>query len=186
MKISCETEGSPMIASTPAGRRAHIVVDSPVGPLTLVAAGGALAGLMMTGQRHAPGPETFGAPDPAPGPGALADAARQLAEYFAGDRTEFDLELALSGTPFQQRVWKELRAIGYGETISYGQLAERIGQPTAFRAVGLANGKNPVSIIVPCHRVIGSGGSLTGYGGGLERKQFLLALEQRVSGQTLA
>jgi methylated-DNA-[protein]-cysteine S-methyltransferase len=186
MKISCETKGSPMIASTLAGRRAHTVVDSPVGPLTLVAVGGALARLVMTDQRHAPPPETFGAPDPAPGPGALADAARQLAEYFAGHRTEFELELALAGTPFQQRVWTQLQAIGYGETVTYGQLAGRIGQPTAFRAVGLANGKNPVGIIVPCHRVVGSDGSLTGYGGGLQRKQFLLSLEQRVSGQALA
>jgi methylated-DNA-[protein]-cysteine S-methyltransferase len=171
-----------MTASTIAGHRSHAVVESPVGPLTLVAVGGVLAGLVMTDQRHAPGPGTFGVRDPAP----FAAAARQLEEYFAGDRTEFDLDLALAGTPFQQRVWKELQAIGYGETISYGQLAERIGQPTAFRAVGLANGKNPVGIIVPCHRVVGADGSLTGYGGGLERKQFLLALEQRVSGQALA
>ena len=170
-----------MTVGTPAGHRSHTVVESPVGPLTLVAVDGVLAGLMMTEQRHAPGPETFGVRDFAP----FAEPARQLDEYFAGDRTEFDLELALAGTPFQQRVWKELQAIGYGETISYGRLAERIGQPTAFRAVGLANGKNPVGIIVPCHRVVGSDGSLTGYGGGLERKQFLLALEQRVSGQTL-
>jgi methylated-DNA-[protein]-cysteine S-methyltransferase len=183
-----------MIASPPAGRRTHAVVGSPVGPLTLIADDGVLAGLVMSGQRHAPGPDTFGEPesepepepDPGPGTGALAEAARQLAEYFAGERTEFDLDLALRGTPFQQRVWTELRAIGYGETITYGQLADRIGQPTAFRAVGLANGKNPVGIIVPCHRVVGSDGSLTGYGGGLERKQFLLALEQRVSGRTLA
>jgi methylated-DNA-[protein]-cysteine S-methyltransferase len=171
-----------MTARTPAGRRSHTVVDSPVGLLTLVAADGVLAGLLMTEQRHAPGPETFGAADPGP----FAEAARQLEAYFAGERTQFDLELALAGTPFQQRVWKELQAIGYGETVSYGQLAERIGQPAAVRAVGLANGRNPVSIIVPCHRVIGSGGGLTGYGGGLERKRFLLALEQRVSGQTLA
>jgi methylated-DNA-[protein]-cysteine S-methyltransferase len=181
MKITSETKGPAMIASIQAGRRTHTVVESPVGPLTLVAVGGVLAGLLMTDQRHAPGRQTFGAPDPGP----FAAAARQLEQYFAGDRTEFDLELALAGTPFRQRVWKELQAIGYGETISYGQLAERIGQPTALRAVGLANGRNPVGIIVPCHRVIGSDGSLTGYGGGLERKQFLLALEQRVSGQTL-
>jgi methylated-DNA-[protein]-cysteine S-methyltransferase len=171
-----------MTASTLAGHRTHTVVDSPVGPLTLIAVGGILAGLLMTGQRHAPGRETFGVGDPAP----FTEAASQLDAYFAGDRTGFDLELALAGTPFQQRVWKQLQAIGYGETISYGQLAQRIGQPTAFRAVGLANGRNPVSIIVPCHRVVGSDGSLTGYGGGMERKHFLLALEQRVSGQTLA
>ncbi len=171
-----------MTISTPAGRRTHTVTGSPVGPLTLVAVDGALAGLIMTEHRHAPPPETFGAADPGP----FAEAVDQLEAYFAGDRTEFDLDLALAGTRFQQRVWKELQAIGYGETISYGQLAQRIGQPTAYRAVGLANGRNPVSIIVPCHRVVGSDGSLTGYGGGMERKQFLLALEQRVSGQTLA
>lgn len=170
-----------MTASTMAGRRSHTVVDSPVGPLTLVAVDGALVGLHMSESRHRPEPETFGVPDSGP----FAAAARQLDAYFAGTRTEFDLELALAGTPFQQRVWKELQAIPYGETISYGQLADRIGQPTASRAVGLANGRNPVGIIVPCHRVVGTDGSLTGYGGGLERKQYLLAMEQRVSGQAL-
>jgi methylated-DNA-[protein]-cysteine S-methyltransferase len=171
-----------MTVGTPARHRSHSVVDSPVGPLTLVAVDGTLAALYMTEQRHAPGPETFGVRDPGP----FAAAARQLDEYFAGDRTKFDLALALAGTAFQQRVWQELQAIPYGETISYGQLADRLGQPTAFRAVGLANGKNPVGIIVPCHRVVGSDGSLTGYGGGIERKRYLLAHEQRVSGQTLA
>jgi methylated-DNA-[protein]-cysteine S-methyltransferase len=171
-----------MTANTLAGRRAHTIVDSPVGPLTLVAVDGILAGLSMDQQRHAPAPETFGVRDPGP----FEEAARQLDAYFAGARTDFDLELALAGTPFQQRVWKELQAIPYGETISYGQLADRLGQPSASRAVGLANGRNPVSIIVPCHRVVGADGSLTGYGGGLPRKQYLLALEQRVTGQTLA
>jgi methylated-DNA-[protein]-cysteine S-methyltransferase len=116
----------------------------------------------------------------------LADAARQLNEYFAGERTDFDLPLSLDGTGFQRTVWSGLQDIPYGETISYGELARRIGQPTASRAVGLANGRNPVSIVVPCHRVVGSNGSLTGYGGGLPRKQFLLGLELRVSGRTLA
>ncbi len=163
---------------------------SPIGPLTLVAAGGGLAGVYMDQHRHMPPAGRLGeAATPGAGPpsdGPLADAARQLAEYFAGQRTGFDLLLELEGTGFQQRVWAALQDIGYGETISYGELGRRIGAPpSASRAVGLANGKNPVSIIVPCHRVIGADGSLTGYGGGLPRKRFLLDLEQRVSGQTL-
>ena len=100
-----------------------------------------------------------------------------LDEFFAGERREFSLTLAPVGTPFRMVVWHALRAIPYGETISYGELARRIGNPRAFRAVGLANGRNPLSVIVPCHRVIGADGTLTGYGGGLERKRFLLALE---------
>jgi methylated-DNA-[protein]-cysteine S-methyltransferase len=107
----------------------------------------------------------------------FADCIRQLNEYFAGDRTEFDLTLRLDGTKFQRRVWQELTRIPHGETISYAQLASRVGQPGAFRAVGSANGKNPISIIVPCHRVIGSNGQLAGYGGGLTNKVELLRLE---------
>jgi methylated-DNA-[protein]-cysteine S-methyltransferase len=107
----------------------------------------------------------------------LAETVRQLAEYFAGARRAFDLPMRLKGTAFQQRVWRELTEIPYGETWSYGQLAQRINKPSASRAVGLANGRNPISILVPCHRVIGANGSLTGYGGGLERKQWLLAHE---------
>jgi methylated-DNA-[protein]-cysteine S-methyltransferase len=107
----------------------------------------------------------------------LGEAVRQLSEYFAGTRRTFHLPLRLQGTEFQQRVWRELTEIPYGETWSYGQLARRIGNPNASRAVGLANGRNPISILVPCHRVIGADGSLTGYGGGLERKQWLLAHE---------
>ena len=105
-------------------------------------------------------------------------AARQLSEYFAGDRTDFDLDLAPSGTDFQRKVWTALSQIPYGTTESYGQLALRIGQPTASRAVGLANGRNPIAIVVPCHRVIGSSGTLTGYAGGLERKRWLLEHER--------
>jgi methylated-DNA-[protein]-cysteine S-methyltransferase len=177
-------------ARVTAAGRVQAVVASPVGPLTLVAVGGALAGLYMDQQRHLPPagrlgePAGPGAAPPAGGP--LAVAARQLAEYFAGQRTDFDLPLELEGTEFQRRVWAGLMDIGYGETISYGELGRRIGAPpSASRAVGLANGKNPVSIIVPCHRVIGANGSLTGYGGGLPRKRFLLDLELQVSGQTL-
>jgi O-6-methylguanine DNA methyltransferase len=153
----------------------HTVVDSPCGPLTLVARDGVLAGLYMTGQRHRPPQETFGPrDDELP---AFAETARQLDAYFAGRRTGFDLALSLAGTPFQQRVWAALREIPYGATVSYGELAESLGQPTASRAVGLANGKNPVGIIVPCHRVIGANGNMTGYGGGLERKRWLLGFE---------
>jgi methylated-DNA-[protein]-cysteine S-methyltransferase len=175
-----------MSSRTQAGRRMHTVVNSPVGPLTLVASDGALVGLYMDEQRHRPAPATFGEPDAAQDHELFADAASQLDEYFDGERTRFDLRLALDGTAFQRRVWAALQDIPYGQTISYGQLADQIGQPSASRAVGLANGKNPVGIIVPCHRVVGADGSLTGYGGGIERKHYLLAHERRVSGQTLA
>jgi len=173
-------------ASTRAGGREHVIVDSPVGALTLVAVDGVLAGLYMTEQRHLPPSEAFGGPAENPDAELFAAAARQLREYFTGARTAFDLELALNGTAFQRRVWTALQDIPYGQTVSYAQLADRLGQPSASRAVGLANGKNPISIIVPCHRVVGADGGLTGYGGGIERKRFLLAHEQRVSGQTLA
>ncbi|BAU87117.1 methylated-DNA-[protein]-cysteine S-methyltransferase [Streptomyces laurentii] len=151
----------------------HTVIDSPYDPLTLVAVDGVLSRLHMTDQRHRPPEETFGAPDPRP----FTEAVRQLDAYFAGELNEFDLPLHLVGTPFQLRVWAELRRIPYGETRTYGELAEDLGNPAASRAVGLANGKNPVGIIVPCHRVIGASGSLTGYGGGLDRKRRLLAFE---------
>ncbi|SEO48330.1 methylated-DNA--[protein]-cysteine S-methyltransferase [Amycolatopsis saalfeldensis] len=151
----------------------HTMLGSPVGELTLVARDGRLAGVYMTRQRHLPPRETFGERDERPFGGVIT----QLEEYFAGSRTEFDLPLALHGTPFQQTVWRALTTIPYGETTSYGELAEQIGRPAASRAVGLANGKNPVSIIVPCHRVVGSSGSLTGYGGGLDRKRQLLDFE---------
>ena len=114
-------------------------------------------------------------------PAALREAERQLAEYFEGTRRDFDLPLSAEGTPFQRRVWDELRRIPYGQTISYGELARRIGKPTASRAVGAANGRNPIAIVVPCHRVIGADGTLIGYGGGLPVKQALLALERRAA-----
>ncbi|MFJ6014956.1 methylated-DNA--[protein]-cysteine S-methyltransferase [Streptomyces sp. NPDC092952] len=165
----------------PATRR-HTVVDSPYGPLTLVAADGVLCGLYMTAQRHRPAEETFGAPDPRP----FTEAVRQLDAYFAGELRDFDLPLRLDGTPFQREVWALLQHIPYGETRSYGELAEELGKPGASRAVGLANGKNPVGIIVPCHRVVGASGSLTGYGGGLDRKQRLLAFESGAADDTPA
>jgi methylated-DNA-[protein]-cysteine S-methyltransferase len=154
----------------------HTTIDSPVGPLTLVARDGALVGLYMHEQRHRPGPERFGVRDDDAEPFALAK--HQLAEYFAGERTAFDLPLAPVGTPFQQRVWAALREIPYGATTSYGELAARIGSPGAARAVGLANGRNPIGIVVPCHRVVGSTGALTGYGGGIETKRRLLDAER--------
>lgn len=163
------------MSADPRTDRVHTIVDSPVGPLTLVAVDGVLTGLYMSQQRHRPPQEVFGGRADEP----FDEVARQLAAYFAGQRTEFDLPLALAGTPFQQRVWASLREIPYGETITYGQLADRVGRPAAARAVGLANGRNPIGVIVPCHRVVGADGGLTGYGGGLERKQYLLALERR-------
>jgi methylated-DNA-[protein]-cysteine S-methyltransferase len=153
----------------------HGIVDSPVGPITLVAEGDALVGCYMERQRHRPDEDRFGIRDDT----AVAHAAAQLDEYFAGERHVFDLELSFArGTPFQQQVWRALCDIPYGETITYGALAARIGAPGASRAVGLANGRNPIGIIVPCHRVVGSNGTLTGYGGGLERKRLLLDLER--------
>ncbi|MFE2071138.1 methylated-DNA--[protein]-cysteine S-methyltransferase [Streptomyces sp. NPDC059467] len=152
----------------------HTVTDSPYGPLTLVADDGALCGLYMEDQRHRPSEETFGTRDD----DLFAETEEQLSAYFAGELKEFTVELRLNGTPFQRSVWEQLRLIPYGETRSYGELAEALGNPQASRAVGLANGKNPVGIIVPCHRVIGANGSLTGYGGGLPRKQRLLDFER--------
>ncbi|WP_405865002.1 methylated-DNA--[protein]-cysteine S-methyltransferase [Streptomyces sp. NBC_01515] len=152
----------------------HTVIDSPYGPLTLVADDdGTLCGLYMVDQRHRPPEENFGTPDDTP----FAEATAELQAYFAGELKEFTLQLRLHGTPFQQTVWDQLRRIPYGETRSYGDLADALGNPGASRAVGLANGKNPVGIIVPCHRVVGANGSLTGYGGGLDRKQRLLDFE---------
>lgn len=145
-------------------------IGSPVGDLTLTEEEGALTGLYF-GRLSRPEEE---------GPTALLEeTARQLREYFTGQRREFDLPLRLRGTAFQMQVWKALQAIPYGEVRTYGEIARAIGKPKACRAVGMANHHNPISIIVPCHRVVGAGGSLTGYGGGLENKRFLLDLEKR-------
>jgi methylated-DNA-[protein]-cysteine S-methyltransferase len=155
-------------------RLRYTSVDSPIGELLLVADGHALRGLVMQdGPRPASVPPAW---QPSAG-GPLAAARTQLAEYFDGRRRAFDLPLAFGGTPFQRRVWRALLDIPYGETTSYGELARRIGRPSASRAVGLANGSNPIAVVVPCHRVIGTNGSLTGFGGGLERKRLLLDLE---------
>jgi methylated-DNA-[protein]-cysteine S-methyltransferase len=153
----------------------HIdTLDSPIGELTLVSDGEALTGLYMDAQRHRPElPATTGSDD-----AVLAAARRQLGEYFAGQRREFDLPVRPAGTRFQREVWDALRHIPYGETAGYGELAQRLGRPGAARAVGMANGRNPIAIVVPCHRVIGANGGLTGYGGGLERKRYLLELER--------
>jgi len=166
--------------------RSHTVIDSAVGPLTLVAQEGSIVGLYMNLQRHRPDDGELGRPDRR---GRTTEpfkaAADQLDAYFAGALTRFTLPLAPQGSQFQQRVWAALLEIPYGETESYGELAERIGSPGAARAVGLANGKNPIGIVIPCHRVVGSNGNLTGYGGGLERKKQLLDLELAVSGAAL-
>ena len=165
-----------------ADRAAHTVIDSPIGPLTLVSVDGVLSGIYMVEHRHQPDPATFGERDTAD----FDEAITQLTEYFDGRRTEFTVPLAARGTPFQQRVWDALRTIPYGETWTYGQLADSLGTPTAVRAVAAANGRNPISIIVPCHRVIGSNGNLTGYAGGLERKRFLLEREAERAGLRLS
>jgi methylated-DNA-[protein]-cysteine S-methyltransferase len=149
------------------------IVDSPVGPLTLAGADGRLRHLRMVDQTYEPS-RTGWHPDE----DAFTDAVAQLESYFAGDRLEFDLELDMLGTEFQRKVWAALLTIPYGETRTYGEIARQIGSPGASRAVGLANGHNPVGIIVPCHRVIGANGSLTGYGGGLDRKRQLLDMER--------
>jgi methylated-DNA-[protein]-cysteine S-methyltransferase len=159
---------------TSARTRVHTTVSSPVGTLHLVASDGVLSGLYLEAQRHRPDETSFGPRDDGP----FDEVVGQLEAYFAGERTDFDLPLHLEGTDFQRRVWAALREVPYGTTWSYGQLAAHVGSPGASRAVGLANGRNPIAIIVPCHRVVGADGRLTGYGGGLERKQALLDLER--------
>lgn len=155
----------------------HCVVESPIGDLTLASVDGVLSGLYMSEHSHPPKPADLGSPVAAAHVPCLADAAEQLGEYFAGARTEFTMPLAMRGTDFQLRVWELLRKIPHGQTRSYADLADDLGNPAAIRALAAANGRNPVSIIVPCHRVIGSDGSLVGYAGGLTRKRFLLELE---------
>jgi methylated-DNA-[protein]-cysteine S-methyltransferase len=147
---------------------------TPLGPLLLVRTNAGLAGAWFEAQKHHPAPIDAPLRDDDP---LLVHAAAQLAAYFEGRSTSFDMPLDLLGTPFQVGVWRELLAIAPGRTCSYGDIARRLGQPTAGRAVGAAVGRNPISVIVPCHRVVGSDGSLTGYAGGLERKTALLRLE---------
>jgi methylated-DNA-[protein]-cysteine S-methyltransferase len=152
-------------------------IDTPIGPITL-AGDDRLRHLVLRGQAHEPD-ATGWEEDPL----AFDDVVAQLDAYFEGVLQDFDVDLDLVGTEFQRTVWQGLRDIPYGETWSYGRLAEHIGRPTSVRAVGLANGRNPVAIIVPCHRVIGADGSMTGYGGGIERKQALLRLERALDPQ---
>ena len=150
-----------------------ITLPSPLGLLRLYAHSDELVGVYLP-EQEAPAAPHFATP-------ILSDAANQLVEYFAGRRHTFDLPLAPRGTGFQQRVWRALTAIPYGETRSYGELAHSIGRPSASRAVGAANGKNPISIIIPCHRVIAASGELTGYAGGLAAKKWLLEHERSAS-----
>ena len=150
-------------------------VDTPIGRLTVVAADTGIRRILWDGE--APPEEAIEG-----GSDTLDAAVEQIREYFAGARTTFDLPLDLGGTPFQQKVWQELGSIPFGTTISYGEQARRIGRPKAARAVGAANGRNPVPVVLPCHRVIGSGGALTGFGGGLDTKRILLRHEAEVLG----
>lgn len=171
-------------------RVAYLHHDSPIGPLLLAASERGLRAVTMDGHRHLaehPDPRwSLPCPSDVAQSAILERARRQLDDYFGGRRVGFDVPIDVDGTDFQRSVWRGLAGIAFGATISYGELARRIGNPKAVRAVGLANGRNPVSIIVPCHRVIGADGSMTGYGGGLERKVFLLALEANATGFALA
>jgi methylated-DNA-[protein]-cysteine S-methyltransferase len=154
----------------------YTTIDSPIGPLLLTGDGNTLQGLSMQGGRRplAIGSSWQRTDD------AFGTVRSQLRQYFSGRRQAFELKLELTGSPFELTVWNALQQIPYGTTTSYGALAQQIGHPSAARAVGLANGRNPVAVIIPCHRVIGADGSLTGFGGGLERKRFLLDLETGV------
>jgi methylated-DNA-[protein]-cysteine S-methyltransferase len=157
-------------------RRRYTVVDASIGELLLVGDGQALTGIEFDlGEGHAArvGPDWVADGKP------LAGAVEQLQAYLAGELTVFDLPVALAGSDFQRRVWELLAEIPYGHTTSYGRLAARLGRPSASRAVGLANGRNPLPIVLPCHRVVGASGALTGYGGGIDRKRWLLDLERR-------
>jgi methylated-DNA-[protein]-cysteine S-methyltransferase len=153
----------------------YTTFESPVGPLLLAGDSNALQRVSFESSKHSALTQAELKQDRA----AFTEVIRQLQAYFRGELKVFDVPLAMEGTDFQLRVWNALRGIPYGETVSYAQLAERIGNPKAVRAVGLANGSNPIPIIVPCHRVIGSDGSLTGFGGGLPIKKILIELESR-------
>jgi methylated-DNA-[protein]-cysteine S-methyltransferase len=155
----------------------YTIVPSPIDPLLLTGDGEGITGLYLSPHTGRAQPLDSWRRDDS----AFDEAAAQLAAFFAGRRTSFDLSLRPHGTPFQEQVWQALLGIPYGETVSYGELARRVGNVGASRAVGLANGRNPISIMIPCHRVIGADGRLTGYGGGLDRKRFLLDLERGAS-----
>lgn len=166
--------------------RTHAVIGSPMGGLTAVADDGALCALYMESHKRMPGVETFGKLVEVDSHPLFSAVAQQLNEYFAGTRYSFDLPLAAVGNAFQHKVWEQLVLIPYGELRSYGDIARALGDKSLAQAVGSANGRNPISIIVPCHRVVGADGSLVGYAGGLERKQFLLELEDPARGHTEA
>lgn len=168
---------TPNTQPTDAGRR-HRIVATPVGEITLVGTGDVLEGVYWPEHKPAPARETFGPHDP----GAFSGAVTQLEEYFAGERTEFTVATRASGTPFQEAVWEQLRAIPAGETRTYGQIAEAIGRPAAVRAVGAANSRNPLSVIVPCHRVVSASGAAHGYAGSVQTKEWLLAHERGAQG----
>ncbi len=161
----------------PVVKKVHVrkTMQSPVGALTLVASDDGLAAVLWENDRPRRVPLNIVTDDDRHP--TLLETERQLKEYFAGDRSAFDLPLDFAGTPFQRRVWEALLTIPFGETRSYGEVAKKIGHPTAIRAVGAANGRNPISIVAPCHRVVGSTGKLTGFAGGLDAKAQLLALE---------
>jgi methylated-DNA-[protein]-cysteine S-methyltransferase len=162
----------------------HITIDSPIGKLTLVARDDVLSGIYFPGHWHMPAPEVFGTRSEH----GFELAQQQLGEYFSGERTEFDLPTTIDGEEFQRRVWELIERIPYGETTTYGEMARELGDPALAREVGAAVGRNPLSIVVPCHRVVGKDGKLTGYAGGLERKRFLLELEgagERVEAEQL-
>src|SRR5262245_16379998 len=156
--------------------RTHAVMNSPLGELTLVGGDGALAGVYFAGQRNRPRPERLGRLAPA----EFAGPARQLGEYFAGERTVFELDLDARGDAFDRQVWALVAAIPYGQTRTYGQLARELGDPGLAQKVGVAKARNRLCIVVPCHRVVGADGKLTGYAGGLARKRALLELEAPV------
>ena len=151
----------------------HTTIDSPIGDLTLVASDGVLSGIYFPGHWHMPALEVFGTRVES----GFEQIQQQLAEYFAGGRTEFELATSVTGEEFQRRVWELIDRIPYGQTTTYGEMAQELGDPALAREVGAAVGRNPLSIVVPCHRVVGKDGKLTGYAGGLERKRFLLELE---------
>ncbi|WP_427015530.1 methylated-DNA--[protein]-cysteine S-methyltransferase [Pseudarthrobacter sp. P1] len=166
--------------------KTHAMIGSPLGALAAVADGGALCGLYMESHKRLPGIETMGARVEPGGDQLFSAVAQQLGEYFAGTRHGFDLPLAAVGNGFAHKVWEALVQIPYGELRSYGDIARALGEPSLAQAVGAANGRNPISIIVPCHRVVGADGSLVGYAGGLDRKRFLLELENPARGHTEA
>lgn len=155
------------------------VLDSPLGPLSVYADAVGLCGLYLDGHRPAPAEALRAAPHDPP---RFTEVAAQLEQYFAGTRLAFELPLSLHGTAFQRDVWTALGGLAMGETTTYAALARRVGRPAAVRAVGAANARNPISIVVPCHRVVGHDGALVGYAGGLERKRFLLEHERRLRG----